>query len=58
MDMFMIDITDIENVKEGDDVIIFGTQLPVQQIAKWANTIPYEIMTGISQRVKRVYFEE
>ncbi len=58
MDMFMIDITNIENVKEGDDVIIFGTQLPVQQIAKWANTIPYEIMTGISQRVKRVYFEE
>ena len=58
MDMFMIDITDIENVKEGDDVIIFGTQPPVQQIAKWANTIPYEIMTGISQRVKRVYFEE
>lgn len=58
MDMFMIDITDIENIKEGDDVIIFGTQLPVQQVAKWANTIPYEIMTGISQRVKRVYFEE
>lgn len=58
MDMFMIDITDIENIKEGDDVIIFGIQLPVQQVAKWANTIPYEIMTGISQRVKRVYFEE
>lgn len=58
MDMFMIDITDIENIKEGDDVILFGSQLPVQQVAKWANTIPYEIMTGISQRVKRVYFEE
>lgn len=58
MDMFMIDITEIENVKEGDDVIIFGAQLPVQQIAKWANTIPYEIMTGISQRVKRVYFQD
>jgi len=58
MDMFMIDITGVENIKEGDDVIIFGAQLPVQQIAEWANTIPYEIMTGISQRVKRVYFEE
>jgi alanine racemase len=58
MDMIMIDITNVADVKEGDDVIIFGNELPVQQIAQWANTIPYEIMTGISQRVKRVYFEE
>lgn len=58
MDMTMIDVTDIEGVKEGDDVIIFGKELPVQQLAVWAGTIPYEIMTGISQRVKRVYFEE
>ncbi len=58
MDMFMVDITDLENVKEGDDVIIFGKEIPVQQIAEWANTIPYEILTGISQRVKRIYFEE
>ncbi len=58
MDMFMIDVTDIPGVQEGDDVIIFGNQLSVQQVAKWAETIPYEIMTGVSQRVKRVYFEE
>jgi alanine racemase len=58
MDMIMIDITGISNVQEGDEVIIFGKNLPVQQIAEWAGTIPYEIMTGISQRVKRVYFEE
>ncbi len=58
MDMFMIDITGMEDVKAGDDVIIFGPTLPVQQMATWAGTIPYEIMTGISQRVKRVYFEE
>ncbi len=58
MDMFMVDITAIPGVQEGDDVIIFGDQLPVQEIAKWAGTIPYEIMTGVSQRVKRVYFEE
>lgn len=58
MDMTMIDITDIPDVKEGDEVIIFGKELPVQQVAEWAGTIPYEIMTGISQRVKRVYFEE
>ena len=58
MDMFMADVTGIPDVKEGDDVIIFGETLPVQSVAQWADTIPYEIMTGISQRVKRVYFEE
>jgi Alr-MurF fusion protein len=58
MDMVMIDVTEIAGIKEGDDVIIFGKELPVQQVAAWAGTIPYEIMTGISQRVKRVYYEE
>ncbi len=58
MDMAMIDITDIENVNEGDEVEIFGKHLPIQQIATWCNTIAYEIMTTISQRVKRVYVEE
>jgi alanine racemase len=58
MDMFMVDVTGIPGVEEGDEVIIFGKDLPVQLVAQWAGTIPYEIMTGISQRVKRVYFEE
>lgn len=58
MDMTMIDITGIEEVAEGDVVEIFGSSLPIQQVAKWCDTIPYEIMTGISQRVKREYFEE
>ncbi|MBL7744189.1 MAG: alanine racemase [Chitinophagaceae bacterium] len=58
MDMTMIDVTDIKDVQEEDEVIIFGKELPVQQIAEWAGTIPYEIMTSVSQRVKRVYFEE
>ena len=58
MDMFMVDITAIPSVNEGDEVILFGSQLPVQELADRAGTIPYEIMTGISQRVKRVYFEE
>ncbi|HZH97080.1 MAG TPA: bifunctional UDP-N-acetylmuramoyl-tripeptide:D-alanyl-D-alanine ligase/alanine racemase [Flavisolibacter sp.] len=58
MDMTMIDITGIDGVNEGDDVVIFGKGLPVQQLAKWAGTIPYEVMTSISQRVKRVYFQE
>jgi alanine racemase len=58
MDMTMVDITGISDVNEGDEVIVFGNELSIQQAAEWANTIPYEIMTGISQRVKRVYFEE
>lgn len=57
MDMTMIDITGINGVQEGDDVIVFGKDLPVSLLAEWADTIPYEIMTGISQRVKRVYYE-
>lgn len=58
MDMTMIDVTDLPGVKEGDEVIIFGPALPVQELAAWIDTIPYEIMTGVSQRVKRIYFHE
>jgi len=58
MDMTMIDITDIIGVKEGDTVQVFGKQLPIEQIAKWANTIPYEILTSIGPRVKRIYVED
>jgi Alr-MurF fusion protein len=58
MDMTMIDITGIAQVTEGDEVVVFGKKLPVGQVAHWAQTIPYELLTGISQRVKRVYFEE
>ena len=57
MDMTMLDITGSE-AAEADEVIVFGEELPVTQLAAWAGTIPYEILTGISQRVKRVYFEE
>ncbi|MBS1661369.1 MAG: bifunctional UDP-N-acetylmuramoyl-tripeptide:D-alanyl-D-alanine ligase/alanine racemase [Bacteroidetes bacterium] len=58
MDMTMIDITGIPGVREGDEVIVFGKELSVRQLAIWAQTIPYEILTSVSQRVKRVYFEE
>ncbi len=57
MDMTMLDVTGIA-ANEGDDVIVFGEALPVNHLAQQANTISYEILTGISQRVKRVYFEE
>jgi alanine racemase len=58
MDMTMIDVTGIEGLQAGDEVIVFGKELPIEQLAFMAGTIPYEIMTGVSQRVKRVYFEE
>ncbi|MGG9971264.1 bifunctional UDP-N-acetylmuramoyl-tripeptide:D-alanyl-D-alanine ligase/alanine racemase [Ferruginibacter sp. SUN002] len=57
MDMTMLDVTGVQ-VDEGDDVIVFGEVLPVNDLAQWSGTIPYEILTGISQRVKRVYYEE
>ncbi len=57
MDMTMLDITGIDATEE-DEVIVFGEWLPVPELAKWAGTIPYEILTNVSQRVRRVYFEE
>ncbi len=56
MDLTTIDITGIPHIREGDEVIVFGKQLSVSQLAAWSGTIPYEILTGVSQRVKRVYF--
>lgn len=58
MDMTMIDVTDIPEAREGDEVEVFGKQIPVQELASATGTIAYEIMTGISQRVKRIYVEE
>jgi alanine racemase len=58
MDMTMIDVTDIPEAKEGDKVEIFGTHISVQNLANKTQTIPYEIFTSISPRVKRVYFQE
>lgn len=58
MDMCMLDITDIGQAKVGDEVIVFGNDLPIGQLAAWAKTIPYEIMTSISQRVNRIYVNE
>ena len=55
MDVCMIDVTNI-NCKEGDSVEIFGTNLPVTELSDKLATIPYEILTSVSERVKRVYF--
>ena len=57
MDTCMIDVTGTD-AKEGDPVILFNEELTVSEIASKMNTIPYEILTSISPRVKRVYFRE
>jgi alanine racemase len=64
MDTCMVDITKLLSSKnspaihEGDEVIVFGDAYPIAQLARDLGTIPYEILTGISRRVKRVYFFE
>lgn len=57
MDMLMLDVTDLE-VKSGDTVEFFGPHISISELAEKIGTIPYEILTGISQRVKRVYLQE
>lgn len=57
MDMCMLDVSNAE-VKEGDEVIVFNQQQRIEDLAAQIGTIPYEILTNISQRVKRVYFYE
>jgi alanine racemase len=55
--MFMADVTGMD-CSPGDEVEIFGELITVQEMAASIGTIPYEILTGISQRVKRVYVQE
>ncbi|HEX2394848.1 MAG TPA: bifunctional UDP-N-acetylmuramoyl-tripeptide:D-alanyl-D-alanine ligase/alanine racemase [Bacteroidales bacterium] len=57
MDMTMIDVTRIE-ANEGDEVVIFGEENPLTDMSRKLQTIPYEVLTGVSERVKRVYYYE
>ncbi|MBR0275529.1 MAG: bifunctional UDP-N-acetylmuramoyl-tripeptide:D-alanyl-D-alanine ligase/alanine racemase [Prevotella sp.] len=57
MDVALIDVTDIP-CQEGDTVEIFGKELPVTVLSDVLETIPYEVLTGVSNRVKRVYFQD
>ena len=58
MDVCMIDVTDIPQAQEGDQVILFGAELSPSILADIVDTIPYEILTSVSSRVKRVYYHE
>ena len=57
MDMCMVDVTGLE-VKEGDEVIVYGDPHPLDKVAASINRIPYELMTAISKRVQRIYIKE
>ena len=57
MDMTMVDITNVPHVQEGDEVIIFGKDLTIMELAKKINTISYEILTSVSERVKRIFYQ-
>lgn len=57
MDVAMVDVTDID-CKEGDRAEIFGCNVPVTILSDVMGTIPYEVLTGVSNRVKRVYFQD
>jgi alanine racemase len=57
MDLTAVDVTGLQ-IQEGDTVEIFGDVLTINEIASKIDTIPYEILTGISRRVKRVYIQE
>ena len=57
MDMLMADVSNCQ-ATVGDEVIVFGDELRITEVAKLWNTIPYEVMTAISQRVKRIFYKE
>lgn len=58
MDLCMVDVTDIPGVQAGDAVTVFGADLPLEEKAEVAGTIPYELLCAVSPRVPRVYFDE
>lgn len=59
MDMIVLDVTDLDNVEVGSEVVLMGNQgretISVDDVARWAGTIPYEIFCGISKRMPRIY---
>jgi alanine racemase len=57
MDMCMVDLTDLPNVKTGDEVVVFGEGNPIEKMASTAGTITYELLCAVSKRVPRVYIE-
>jgi alanine racemase len=55
MDMCMVDVSGVDNVMPGDEAILFGEGLPVDEVAEKIGTINYEVVCGVGKRVPRVY---
>ena len=51
MDMIAVDVTDVPETRVGDEVVLWGGELPVEELARRAGTIPYELLCGVTQRV-------
>ncbi len=62
MDQFMVDVTDIENVRQGDDVILLGSdgeaRISVEELSNWSYSFPYELVCTIGKRIPRVYLDD
>ena len=58
MDACMLDVTDYPDIQVGDEVEVFGKNIPLTELSDKLGTIPYEIITGISRRVKRLFIKE
>jgi alanine racemase len=58
MDMVMVDVTDIPEAQSGDVAVLFGEGLTINELAERIGTIPYELLTNVSERVKRVFVSE
>ncbi len=58
MDMCMIDISDIPEAKEGDRVVVFENLSQLNELSRRLETIPYEVLTGIGSRVKRIFYTD
>ncbi len=57
MDMMMVDITNIDAAEEGDEVEIFGVHISLKQLADQMDTIPYELLVRMGERIKRVFYQ-
>ena len=56
MDSCIVDISSIDDISIGDEIFYFGKERPIWDLAQELNTIPYEIMSTLSRRIKRIYF--
>ena len=57
MDLIAIDLTKVKNPNYESEIILWGPNLPIEHVAKQSNSIPYNLMTSLSERVKRKYIE-